>query len=49
MPAKIIGKEALVWQHREQTVVETSGFLTQKSQRYGKPVLRIQNIKEYKG
>ncbi|MDO4906262.1 primosomal replication protein N [Neisseria sp.] len=49
MPAKIIGKDALSWQHREQTVVEASGFLAQKSRRYSKPVLRIQNIKEYKG
>ncbi|MFC3873577.1 primosomal replication protein N [Neisseria musculi] len=49
MPARIIGKDALNWQHREQTAVEVSGFLTQKSRCYSKPVLRIQNIKEYKG
>ncbi|MDO1509173.1 MULTISPECIES: primosomal replication protein N [unclassified Neisseria] len=49
MAAKIIGKDALKWQHRQNAVVEVSGFLAQKSQRYPKPVLRIQNIQEYKG
>ncbi len=49
MPAKILGKEALQWQHRQQTMVEVSGFLAQRSQRFNKPVLRIQNIQEYKG
>ncbi|MGN6964294.1 primosomal replication protein N, partial [Neisseria sp. P0016.S002] len=27
----------------------SEGFLAQRSQRFPKPVLRIQNIKEYKG
>ncbi|OSI17546.1 primosomal replication protein N [Neisseria dumasiana] len=49
LPAKILGKDALNWQHRIETVVTVNGFLAQKSQRYPKPVLRIQNIKEYKG
>ena len=49
MPAKVIGKEALQWQHRQNEMVEVSGFLAQRSQKFPKPVLRIQNIKEYKG
>ncbi len=49
MPAKIIGKEAQAWQHRQGVVVAVEGFLAQRSQRYTRPILRIQNIKEYKG
>ena len=49
MPAKIIGKEALQWQHGQNMMVEITGFLAQRSQRYTRPVLRIQNIQEYKG
>ena len=49
LPARIIGKEALQWQHRENTLVEVSGFLAPKSQRYPRPILRIQTIQEYKG
>lgn len=49
LPAKLIGKEALNWQHREGVQIEASGFLAQRSQRYRNPMLRIQNIKEYKG
>lgn len=47
--AKIIGKDALIWQHRVQAVVEVGGFLAQAGRKFGKPVLRIQNIQEYKG
>ena len=49
LPAKILGKDALDWQHRNETVVSVNGFLSQKSQRYTQSVLRIQNIQEYKG
>ena len=49
MPTKIIGKEALQWQHGQNMMVEITGFLAQRSQRYTRPVLRIQNIQEYKG
>lgn len=47
--AKIVGKEALQWQHRCNMTVEVTGFLAQRSQKFTKPVLRIQNIQEYKG
>ncbi|MFP5074925.1 primosomal replication protein N [Neisseria sp. WLZKY-1] len=47
--AKIVGKDALIWQHRENSTVRVSGFLAAKNQRYPKPILRIQNIQEYKG
>ena len=49
LPAKIIGQDAEHWQHRENTMVEVSGFLAQRSRRFPNPILRIQNIKEYKG
>lgn len=49
LPAKIIGKQALQWQYRNNTLVEASGFLAQRSQRSAHPILRIQNIQEYKG
>ena len=49
LPAKILGKEALAWQHRQGAMVVVEGFLAQRSQRYVRPILRIQNIKEYKG
>ncbi|MDO5640005.1 MAG: primosomal replication protein N [Neisseria sp.] len=49
LQAKILGEEALQWQHRQNTVVEVTGFLAQRSQRFPRPVLRIQNIQEYKG
>ena len=49
LPAKIIGEQAKAWQHKIGTMVEVSGFLAQRSQRIFRPVLRIQNIHEYKG
>ncbi|UOO80882.1 primosomal replication protein N [Uruburuella testudinis] len=49
MPAKIIGEEAVQWQHRKNIMVEVSGFLAQRSKRFPRPILRIQNIQEYKG
>ena len=49
MPAKILGEEALAWQHRQGVMVAVEGFLAQRSQRYLHPILRVQNIKEYKG
>ena len=49
LPAKIIGEQAKAWQHKIGTMVEVSGFLAQRSQRFFRPVLRIQNIQEYKG
>lgn len=47
--AKIIGETAKQWQYRHNIMVEVSGFLAQTNRRYPKPVLRIQNITEYKG
>ena len=49
MAARIVGKEALVWQGRQDWAVQVSGFLAAASLRYPKPILRIQNIQEYKG
>ena len=49
LPAKIIGEYASHWQHRENTWVQVTGFLSQRSQRFPRPILRIQNIQEYKG
>lgn len=49
LPAKILGEQALHWQHRKNDMVEVRGVLAQRSQRFPKPVLRIQNIQEYKG
>ena len=46
---KIIGEEALKWQNRQGSVVRVSGFLAAQSRRYPKPILRIQDIQEYKG
>ncbi|UOP01589.1 primosomal replication protein N [Kingella potus] len=47
--AKIVGTDALIWQHRENTVVQAGGFLSARSSRSPFPILRIQNIQEYKG
>lgn len=49
MPAKIIGEQARYWQQRENVAVEVEGFLAQRSRKSFFPVLRIQNIQEYKG
>ncbi|QEY24599.1 primosomal replication protein N [Neisseria animalis] len=49
MPARLLGKQAEEWQYRQNVMVEVEGFLAQRSQRFPRPVLRIQNIKEYKG
>jgi len=49
IPARILGKQAEEWQYRQDTMVEAEGFLAQRSKRFPRPVLRIQNIKEYKG
>ena len=46
--ARILGNEATAWQHRRDTVVDVSGMLAQRSQRFPKPMLRIQNITEHK-
>ncbi len=47
--AKIIGKDALGWQHAEGKEVEVSGFLTQRSQKSTRLVLHIQSINFSKG
>ncbi|EGZ45140.1 primosomal replication protein N [Neisseria wadsworthii] len=49
LPAKIVGEQAKQWQYRENTMVKASGFLAQRNQQIFKPILRIQNIQEYKG
>lgn len=49
LPAKILGKEAEKWQYRQDEKVQVSGFLAQKNQKTFQPLLRIQNIQEYKG
>jgi len=49
MHARILGKEAEMWQYRQDIMVEAEGFLAQRSQRFLRPILRIQKIKEYKG
>ena len=49
IPARILGKQAEEWQYRQDTMVEAEGFLAQRSKRFPRPILRIQNIKEYKG
>lgn len=49
LPAKIIGSEALNWQHKAGVCVSVGGFLAQKSQRTPRPVLHILHITEYKG
>lgn len=49
LPAKIIGQNAIVWQHKQGEIVTVTGFLAQKSQRIFRPLLRIQHITEYKG
>ncbi|MCF7529269.1 primosomal replication protein N [Neisseria lisongii] len=49
IPARLLGKQAEQWQYRQQIMVEVEGFLAQRSQRFPRPILRIQNIKEYKG
>lgn len=49
LPARIIGQNATVWQHQQGKTVTIRGFLTQKSQRNTYPMLRIQDIQEYKG
>lgn len=49
LPAKIVGSNAIVWQHRQGEIVTVSGFLAQQSRRFVRPLLRIQYITEYKG
>ncbi len=49
LPARILGETARQWQHRQNIMVNAKGFLAPRSQRYPKPILRIQNITEYKG
>ena len=49
LPAKIIGQNATVWQHKQGEMVTVTGFLAQRSQHIFRPVLRIQHITEYKG
>ena len=49
IPARILGKQAEEWHYRQDTMVEAEGFLAQRSKRFPRPILRIQNIKEYKG
>lgn len=49
MQARILGGQAQAWQHRQGLMVEAEGFLAQRSQRFPRPILRIQNIQEYKG
>ncbi|WP_373741255.1 primosomal replication protein N [Neisseria sp.] len=47
--ARILGKDAEAWQFRQDEAVEVTGFLAQRNHRFPHPVLRIQNIQEYKG
>ncbi len=47
--AKIIGKEALGWQHAQGREVDVSGFLAQRSQKNTRLVLHIQSINFSKG
>ncbi|WP_274571537.1 primosomal replication protein N [Neisseria leonii] len=47
--AKLLGEAACQWQHRQNIMVQAEGFLAVRSLRYPKPILRIQNIQEYKG
>lgn len=44
LPAKILGREAEIWQHRQGAQVSVGGFLAQRSQKSPYPVLRIQSI-----
>lgn len=47
--ARILGKEAEMWQYRQDIMAEAEGFLAQRSQCFPRLVLRIQKIKEYRG
>ena len=49
LPARIIGQNAQAWQHQQGKKVIVTGFLAQKSQKIIRPMLRIQDIQEYKG
>lgn len=49
LAAKIIGIQAQAWQHHQGKIVQVTGFLIQSGQRNDRPMLRIQNIQEYKG
>lgn len=49
LPAKILGQNALLWQHKQGQTVIVSGFLAQRSIKTIRPLLHIQNIQEYKG
>ncbi|MDO4433893.1 MAG: primosomal replication protein N [Alysiella sp.] len=49
LPAKIIGQAATIWQHKQGLMVCVKGFLAQKNQKTLRPMLRIQEIQEYKG
>ena len=49
LPAKIIGPNALLWQHQKGQLVCVTGFLAQRSQKNAQPVLRIQTIQQYRG
>lgn len=46
LPAKIIGRQAEIWQHRQGCSVCAGGFLAQRSRNSSQPVLRIQTIRE---
>lgn len=46
LEAKLMGAAALAWQHKQDSMVRVSGFLTQKHQRSAKPILHIQQIHE---
>lgn len=49
LPAKILGENALVWQHQQGQQVLVSGFLAQRSMKTIRPLLHIQTIQKYKG
>ena len=49
LPAKILGKEAEIWQHKQGSPVRVGGFLAQRSKNTARPLLHIQNIQENKG
>ena len=49
LPARIIGSKAIQWQHQQGKCVLVKGCLAQQSQRNTRPMMRIQNIQEYKG
>lgn len=47
--AKVLGDMALNWPYRQGDTVEISGFLAQRSVRYPRPIVHIQQIHQYKG